>query len=372
MNRRRTWRQKLQEYNTRFLEWLALTESEYRSLDHIANNLEEFLISRIISESDAREFWDTIPCVRSACNSPCTYKMPWSADAYAFSHFLMRYSRTWSVLKHLTSEACLPLGKQGVRVLDIGTGPAPVLYAIEDFYNVLHEFAQESGVQELCIPSPHLDCIENSQPMTRFIHHFSEYCGRRGPFRATIDRLESLDFPSARTSHFERNRNEWFLDEEFDNSHLASLESNSIFRYRLVVFSNFFTLAKTVKKYKKELRVLFSDLNSGSTVVILGSRGKNYRKIYRKLGKLAQDAHLRNNDWDTDELGSHIAPEVLDRIQRLQSTVFLHLTRLAFDPPLSRYDELPEYTNLGSSNNIRRDFAVRIFRRGRWPSQLQE
>ena len=368
MNERRPWRQILKEYNTSFLNWLELNESEHRSLDLIANKLEEFLIDRINYAHDAREFWDIVPCVRSACNNPCTYKLPWSADAYAFSHFLMRYSRTWAVLKHLTAEACLPLGDQGVRVLDIGTGPAPVLYAIEDFYNALNDFAQESNVQELRIPPPQLDCIENSQIMTRFIHHFSEYCGRHGPFGATIDSLESLDFPSARNDYFERNRYEQFFDEEFDNTWLASIESNSIFRYRLIVFSNFFTLASTVKKFKKELQVLFSDMNPGSTVVILGSRGKKYRKIYRKLSKLAHNAYLRHDQWNADHLGNHISRHTLNRIRRVQNAVYLHLESLASYPPLPQFDELPDYTNLDSPNRIQRNFAVQVFRRGKWPS----
>ena len=375
MSQPRSWRQILQEHSGTYLEWLTKTDFEYRLFDRIANHLEEFLIAQIASETDAREFWDTIPCVRSACNNPCTYKLPWAADTYAFSHFLMRYSRMWSVLKHLTAEACLPLGSQGVRVLDIGTGPAPVLYAIEDFYNTLHAFAQESGIQDLCIPPPELDCIENSRSMNRFMHHFSEHCGRRGPFGAITDSFESLDFRSIRNSYFEHNRYKGSFnaitgeEEEFDDSYLTSMESNSIFRYRLVVFSNFFTLASTVKAYKKELRALFTDSNPGSVVVILGSRGKKYQKIYKKLGRLAHTAHLRHNEWDTDELGTQIDTKQLDRIRCVQHAVTLHLTDLANDPPLPQADRLPDYTNPNSSNKIRRNFAVRIFRRGRWLSR---
>lgn len=373
-----TWRQILRKYNGAYLEWLMETNFEHRLFDRIANNLEEFLISQIASETDAREFWDTIPFVREACNNPCTYEMPWAADAYAFSHFLMRYSRTWSILKHLTAEACLPLGSQGVRVLDIGTGPAPVLHAVKDFYNTLDAFAQMSGIQELCIPPPELDSIENSQNMRRFMHHFAEHCGRGGPFGPTIDRFESLDFRAARSTYFEYHRYKGGYnaatgeDEDFDDSYLTALESNSLFRYRLVVFSNFFTLASTVKTYKKELQALFNDLNAGTVVVTSGSRGKAYRKIYKKLGRVAHAAHLRHNEWDTDELGSQIDSETLDRIKRAQNEVFLHLANLANDPPLSQSGNLPDYSNLSTSRKIRRNFAAQIFRQGKWPSQSRE
>ena len=113
--------------------------------------LSEFLIARIRSEADARDFWNTIPHVRKACNDPCTYQLPWAAEAYAYVHLLLRYCRTWAVLKHLTAKAVLPLGSQGVRVLDVGTGPAPALYAIDDFYSALDRFAQESEIQEYAL-----------------------------------------------------------------------------------------------------------------------------------------------------------------------------------------------------------------------------
>ena len=375
MKQSRSWRQILKKHSSSYLVWLAETDYEFRSFNRLANHLSEFLISRISSESDAREFWNTIPSVRSACNDPCTYRLTWAAEAYAFEHFLMRYSRTWSVLKYLTGEASLPLGNQGVCVLDIGTGPAPVLYAIDDFYNALNTFAQESKIQELCTPLPQLDCIEKSQSMKKFMHHFSEYCGRRGPFGATIDDFKSLDFRSIRHTYFKDHQYKSYYnattgeEEEFDDSYLTAMESNSIFRYRLIIFSNFFTLDGTVKEFEKELRVLFDDLDPGSVVIILGATSDNYQEIYEQLAQLARDARMKHDEWNSNELGDQIDSRLIARINHAQRTVYLHLEGLVDNPPLPQTSEWPEYSDPTPSPRVRRNFALRVFRRGKWPSR---
>ena len=133
MARRISWRQILKRYASSFSAWLNETDREYECLDRLATFLSQYLISRVESATPAREFWGTIPEVRRACNEARTYERPWAAEAYAFVHLLERYRRMWSALKHLTATAVLPLGARGVRALDIGTGPAASLYAIDDY-----------------------------------------------------------------------------------------------------------------------------------------------------------------------------------------------------------------------------------------------
>jgi hypothetical protein len=78
-------------------------------------------------------FWKQIPVVHKCCSVPGIFDNPWAVHAYAYVHLLERYRRTWTVLKYLSSVAVLPLGVRGVRTLDIGTGPAPALFAIPIF-----------------------------------------------------------------------------------------------------------------------------------------------------------------------------------------------------------------------------------------------
>lgn len=375
MNERRTWRQILKHHSTSYRTWLKKTDWEFVSLDCLSTHLSEFLIGAIRSEADARKFWDVIPVVRAACNEPATYEIPWAAEAYAYVHLLHRYRRTWAVLNHLTADAVLPLGAQGVRALDIGTGPAPALYAIEDFYASLGKFANKLHIKELCIPPVTLNCIENSPSMARFIHHFSEYCQRRGPFGPTIADFSDLDFQAKREFHFRSYKYETYWDphteeyEEWYDPHLASEESSRLFRYRLIVFSNFLTLGDTVSGFEKELRALFNDLRAGSVVIVLGATGGAYQDVYAKLAQIANDARLTQDQWDTDQLGEMSDERFSTRIKAAQHRVYVHLAELAVDPPLPQTKPWPDYWTPQLSPKVRSKFALRVFRCGRWPTK---
>ena len=375
MSQSKSWRQILKKHSDSFLSWLDETKYECESLDRLAAQLSEFLIARIRSEADARDFWNAIPCVRAACNDPCTYQRPWAAEAYAYEHLLRRYCRTWAVLKYLTAERVLPLGSQGVRVLDVGTGPAPALYAIDDFYSALGRFAQESEIQDLCIPPPELGCIENSQAMVRFMHHFSEHCKRQGPFGPTINDFTALDLRAKRRTYFENNRYKTYWDddteeyEDWDDSDLTAQEGSSLFRYRMIIFSNFLTLGDTVSQFEEELRALFDDLRPGSVVTILGATGDNYQTIYRRLAQMAGDAQMRNDEWNTDGLGNQIDEGFRVRIKCAQHAVYLHLESLAKDPPLPQTNPWPDHGTPKLSKKARSNFALRVFRRGKWPKE---
>ena len=91
--------------------------------------------------------------------------------------------------------------------------------------------------------------------MERVIHRVSEYCRRPGPFGATIREFTDLDFRSERKSYFDNYRYERYWDEdeqeygEWDNSEVAAEASDTLFRYRIVVFSNFLTLGNDVSRH---------------------------------------------------------------------------------------------------------------------------
>ena len=63
-------------------------------------------------------------------------------------------------------------------------------------------------------------------------------------------------------------------------------------RYRLVVMSNFLTLATAVDTFRRELVNLFLDLNPGSLVLVMGGYRGDYQEIYRQLQALAARSGL--------------------------------------------------------------------------------
>jgi hypothetical protein len=84
-------------------------------------------------------------------------------------------------------------------VLDIRTGPAPALYAINDFYQGLRAFsAQANECQRLYTPPPRLRSIEDSRRMVSQVHNLSEFTGRPGPFAPNDGNFKGFDPPKAR------------------------------------------------------------------------------------------------------------------------------------------------------------------------------
>ena len=126
-----TWRQLLKRHGRRFVDWMDTSGRRRQALERIATQLADFLIVAIDASRHEwpeapLEFWKRIPEVRSCCSDLATFEKPYAVEAYAYVHLLERYRRMWAALTYLTEVGALPLGARGVRVLDVGTGPAPV------------------------------------------------------------------------------------------------------------------------------------------------------------------------------------------------------------------------------------------------------
>lgn len=335
-----TWRQLLKRHGQPFLCWLRETGRTQQQLSCISDQLAGFLIERVDTLAHEwpealLEFWNRIPDVRSCCSDVKTFERPLAAEAYAYVHFLERYRRTWRTLEYLCSVAALPLGINGVRVLDIGSGPAAALYAITDFYDALTDFAVEHGIPELKLPRPELACVEQSPAMVHFFHGFSEYSQRRGPFNPIETDFTDLRLPAKRAWYRRQNEVEGYWDgetEQYEEIYCpgsAYADAERLFRFRLVVLSNFLTLESDVERFESELRSLFEDLRPGGVVIVLGATGDSYQKIYEQLSLVAQNAGLTEAGWHSDDLGEldpeDTAPYI---IKMAQHRVYLHIERL--------------------------------------------
>lgn len=383
MVKRATWRTLLRISGTGFLAWLRKSGRERERLELIASQLADFLIMRI-SRISAEwpeapiEFWTRIPEVRSCCSDPQTFEKPLAVEAYAYVHLLERYRRMWRCLKYLTQNAALPLGTHGVRVLDVGAGPAPSLYAIGDFYRALNEYAREANLPDLQLQKPELNCIERSQPMIHFFHEFSEFCGHSGPFREVFSDFRGLDLGGSREWY--RNQNEIVTVQDPETGDYEEIlnpdagdSANRLYRYRLLVFSNFLTLESDVDLFQEELRRIFGDLSPGAVVVALGATGGVYPQIYKRVVAIAKAAGLKQAAFRDQRLELHgIGNDAAATIKQTQHRVYLFLESLVGSRALTRRMgnvRWPDYWTSKPSPKYRPVFALRIFRRGRWPTR---
>lgn len=374
-----TWRSLLRQHGEAFLHWLDDRNWANATLDRIADQLAHFLIMLVdLAKEEASEapirFWNSIPTVRACCNDLSTYQDPIAVAAYAYVHFLERYRRTILALEYLTSCYALPLGSRGVLVLDVGTGPACSLYAIDDFYQALREWANEAGVEELVIPSSELHCIEQSHSMVWFFHRFSEHCGRSGPFRPEFADFRGLNLSERRAwQRRQYEYEEWWNPEteEYEEVYVGIDPAvEALFRYRLIIFSNFLTTNSKVSQLERKLSALFQELSAGSVVLILGGTGDNYQQIYASIAQIAKREGLRESNWHTDGLAAEKnSEEAAGIIKQAQYRVYLYLESLVGSDALAKNKSFPDYWNPQPSPKARPKFALRVFRRGRWPIQ---
>jgi hypothetical protein len=304
-----SWRQLLKQYKTEFLEWLEGNGQRLSMFNKLAEDLERYLFKCLTPDSNYNgsskqylclTFIDCIPDALSKCDEKGIYdEKEMFAPAYAHIHLLERYRRFWDVLLCLLEVGVLPMSDKELEVLDLGTGPAPVLYAVTDFYQAFRDFANEKGYTELVPGLNPYSTVEASRNMEHFMHRFSEEGDRNGPFFTTFREFDNLDFSKLRENkreevrkgenYFDGETGEWETWYELENN-LGWTEG--LYRYNLVIFSNFLTVKRQVNKWRKELLSTFKTLRHGGVVVIVGSNAEKYKPVYDLATEIAESVSL--------------------------------------------------------------------------------
>jgi hypothetical protein len=365
-SRKPTWRALLRAHQDGFLAWVRERGILERSFSLLADDLERYTLGCLDEPAAGAEFMAAIPDIIGGCNGDI-YNKPLRAEAYAFIHMLERYRRSWRVLAELTRAADLPLARHGVRTLDVGTGPAPVLFAVNDFYGALSQYAGGAGIDDLRLPPPELDSLEGSQAMESYVHRFCEASGRTGgPYRATFREFSDFDPAALRAASLQSRIAQVQHEEDVDladarrwvHDHEGSLQG--AFTYRLCVFSNFLTTPTMIERYEERLDNAFNAVTPGGVAAITGATNETYQNIYAALEARASAAGLsrlsvakRFPPPANDPLGS--------TIKRVYSSVWARLTELgvADKQPVSQFRSLWDPTATYSTTT----FSLRAFRR---------
>ena len=171
---REGWTGRQRRQGREFLQWLSDRQALQAGFRVLAKSLHELLEHRVRTKEDALEVWAAMPSVMGDCDKPETFGETETASAYSWLHLPDRYVRTWLALERLVEHSLLPMGKEGVRALDVGTGPGPSAFATHDFYTAMTEFAEVSS-NELWRQLPQITCVESAGPMNQFRHHLAEF-----------------------------------------------------------------------------------------------------------------------------------------------------------------------------------------------------
>ncbi|MDE0211931.1 MAG: hypothetical protein OXJ64_18880 [Boseongicola sp.] len=329
-----------------FLKWLRREQCLKKGLDALAIALKATLNDLVRTDADARAVWRVAPAVLRNCNDPETYSKPQAETAYAWLHMLDRYVRTWLAFEHLVRASLLPMGKFGVRALDVGTGPGPSAFATHDFFAAMQHYARATASTHWEQP-PQITCVECAPGMNLIRHLVAERLAVAGAPRSVLDVTGGLHdfgglYPTLERKQLAnslRNKYDEYWNEcrgELDAEPVytleeASREASSHHRYRLFTFCNFLTTLDIVSDFQDNIEESFADAHAGSVLLMIGGKGGCYPTIRERIAKLAEASGFRRHN-DTGTVGS--ADTKLDRrLGNELRSFYCRLKRLAVELP---------------------------------------
>ena len=307
----RGWTELQRREGDAFLQWLRREQRLHNGFDALAIALRETLDGQIRTASDARAVWHAVPAVFRNCNNPETYTMRHAEIAYAWLYLLDRYARTWLALEHLLHCCLLPMGRYGVRVLDVGTGPGPSAFATHDFYAAMEEYARTADADNWR-QATDITCVEPVPAMNRIRHAVAERLVVKGAPRSVFAMTGGLhDFstilPTRARRELEnnlRNQYEEYYDEQRQEWHAdplytpeeANREANAYHRYRLFTFSNFLTTPDKVSTFQENIEDILADAHAGSVLLMIGAKGGCYPALQQRMAGLAEASGFRRRN----------------------------------------------------------------------------
>jgi hypothetical protein len=230
------------------------------------------------------------------------------ALAYAGLHLLDRYGRVNQVLEYLFGIGRLPLRICGARVLEVGAGPAPAVYAARDFYLTLLRWPGRGDVK--VGPLAISDTLDRGRAWDPFLHHLSQtLVGIRGAalqagsltFSRSIHEFEGFDVwrrhhrsvadSAARIVEEFDQADEWISDAAARQlAYEEGVQEPSA--YDMIFLCNFLTHPLMSESFEAELHRLAWSLTPGGILVILGSTGRSYPEVFANVRAIAARAQL--------------------------------------------------------------------------------
>jgi hypothetical protein len=165
--------------------------------------------------------------------------------------------------------------------------------------------------------------------MAYFMHILSEESNRSGPFHPTFSDFRNLNFAHLREEkRWEIRRGEDYYDYETDSwetwyEDVGNLGwTEGLYRYNLVIFSNFLTRKDDVEKWREVLLSTFSTVRHGRIVLVAGGSGEKYQSIYEIVSEIAKETGLQKVPSASKEIDCNYTDIYARRIKEHYNTVW--------------------------------------------------
>lgn len=287
--------------------WRASDHSLARS--HLVTLCDAISATAMSQSGSLGELANKLADVRSRCNE-LEFDSPDQVTAYMLLYLADRYGRVTQVLERLFDAGHLPIRRQRLSVLEIGAGPAPSLYAVNDFYEDLVLWGTATDQRVDFIPVTQLHALDKGEAWGHILHRLSETLlyMRRHPQRAGHafpfhTRYADLAGFSIRKEH--RNALECsarVIVDDFGDDDPISLPFalqlaqqdgvDAPSAYDIVVACYFLTTPEITQRFQEEIRDIARWLTPGGLLIFLGGTGGHYVEIWANLRSLLRSTGL--------------------------------------------------------------------------------
>jgi hypothetical protein len=290
-----------------FLLWRCMSGAGLKLMRTFAEAVSQTLYKDGDQFAQSGKLASKLTAVLTSCDH-LTFDDRVEALAYSGLHVVDRYGRVSQVLEYLIRVGRLPLRIAGARMLEVGAGPAPALYATRDFYAALSRWP---GLGDIDFgPLGIGDTLDRGRAWDSLLHHLSENLVTiRG--RALSDGYLPLDrsihdftgFHVRERHHRSVARSAARLaselnevDEPISDARARQmayeegvLEPSA---YDMIFLCNFLTQQSMTEIFELELRRLAFSLTPGGLLIVIGGTGGGYPAIYSKIRTIAATAKL--------------------------------------------------------------------------------
>jgi hypothetical protein len=280
--------------------------------------------------------------------------------AYALWHEVDRYHRVTQALDMLFERGVLPIAKptRQLRMLEVGSGPAPAAYATVDYFAALGAWTQQQATGFHTSGSVEVHTLDRGLAWGRLIHRLSEellLVARSGLGRPLVlrDRFFDVTYNDLRGFNPRELHNQtrdrrlarlleptwaedddsfadfdtWFAVSDRQLAEVLAARAAPPSAYDLIVVANFITNDEMLQMLKPDVEVLARSLVPGGVLLILSAPSEKYTLIWDQIRDLAERAWLEH---DVDEVvGAHREPAIHAQVAGATINALRHLDRLA-------------------------------------------
>ncbi|MFJ5956616.1 hypothetical protein ACIQC5_11745 [Paenarthrobacter sp. NPDC092416] len=336
-------------------EWLTIGREAYVARQRYATDFTTATVrffKQMITTPDAAS--DVVSQLRSALErcDELTFNDDPDAFAYLLWHQIDRYHRVSQTLDRLFQRGILPLAKpdRPLRVLEVGSGPAPASYAAIDYYVALADWAKSRGEVFQISSNTEAHTLDRGSAWQQIVHGLSEELlhiedrqsvREGGPFRTRFFDITYPEFANFSPGQLHVSARERMKREILDEDELGQFQLDSDYQdvnqyaakrvaasaYDLIIVANFVTSTSMMESLKAELENLANSLVPGGVLLTLSGRNQKYKDLWNEYAALPQVNRLEHV---LDEvMQAHQDPDVHGRVARSTVSLLTHLKVLA-------------------------------------------